>query len=439
MNMKWSRYNYWLESGKYGSFIYNSVSNSFMKIYPDLKNQILKVSDWSNQFHDFSEDFQGILLRHKIVVEDQADEDYYVKKKYIKFSSCFSNRGMNLTIATTTACNFACPYCYEKGTVAQTMNRETEKKIVDFVVAAKVRRLNVTWYGGEPLMNFESILRLSEDFQKISGLDEISYGIITNGYYLDTVKALALKKYNIKSIQITIDGLAETHDKFRIAKDGQPTFQRIVKNIDEVIELLPFCLFKIRVNINKQNGEEYALLYKEFRNKWKEKKNFAIYFSFVEDYGQCDVDCYNSKEKIDFIRELREKYGISTRSFYPRGTLGLCMAGSVNGFVIAPQGDLYKCWSDIGKKDKIIGSVHDRKIVNYELLAHYAIDMDKFEDSKCKTCFLFPVCSGSCPAHRYNNLYGNEKHEICPYESVNIDSVLEMIYEDYLMIKKQNK
>ncbi|MFR3329973.1 MAG: radical SAM protein [Odoribacter splanchnicus] len=436
--MKWSKYNYWLESDKYGSFIYNAVTNSFIKVQSDLKAQVHNVLDWKKQFRDFPEEFQDILLKHKIVVEDQDDEDYYVKRKYAKFLSCFSNRAMNLTIATTTGCNFACPYCYEKGALVQTMNRETEKGIVDFVRNAGVKRLNVTWYGGEPLMNFESIVRLSEDFHNIPNVEGITYGIITNGYFLDKEKALVLKKYNIKSIQITIDGLAETHNKLRVAKDGQPTFERIVKNIDEVVDLLPDCLFKVRVNINKQNGEEYALLYKEFRNKWKEKKNFAIYFSFVEDYGQCDVDCYTSKEKIDFIRELRERYGISTRNFYPRRTLGLCMAGSVNGFVIAPEGELYKCWSDIGKKDKIVGSVFDRKMVNYELLAHYAIDMDKFEDSKCKTCFLFPVCSGSCPAHRYNNLYKNQKHEICPYESVNIDSVLEMIYEDYLMTKNQN-
>lgn len=95
----------------------------------------------------------------------------------------------------------------------------------------------------------------------------------------------------------------------------------------------------------------------------------------------------------------------------------------------------------MGKADKVIGSIINDQKPNYDLLANYAIGMDKFDDPKCKTCFLFPVCYGGCPQHRYTTSRAEQRHDICPYESVNIEAVLEMIYEDYrtLQQKKEKK
>lgn len=434
--MEWSKYNYLFSSSKYGWFIYNSVTNSFVRIEDELKRQIEKVNEWNEvSFSSFSMEFQNILLNHKIIVNNKEDSEYYLKKKYAKYSSAFNPSTLNLTIATTTGCNFACPYCFEKGAQAITMNESVEEKLIDFVKSSPATSLKVTWYGGEPLMNFDTIKRLSQAFKDLNKFENIGYSIVTNGYYLTEEKYSFFAKYNIKFVQITIDGLPETHNKSRIAKNGQPTFDPIVSNIDKAAMALPACKFTIRVNISKQNGDEYAQLYEELMERWKDLKNISIYFSFVEDYGMCDVDCYNSQEKIEFIRKLREKHHISSDSFYPRSSLSLCVANSKNGYVVSANGDLYKCWSDLGKKDKVVGSIMDGKLTNYSLLAHYALDMDKFSDDKCKECFLFPVCSGGCPQHRYTTLNNEQQHDICPYESVNIDAVLEMIYEDYQVIK----
>lgn len=438
--MKWSKYSYLFFSPKYGYFIYNSVTNSFVRIQDELKQKIENIKIWDKtSFSSFSTEFQEILLNHKIIVNEEEDKEYYLKKKYAKYNSAFNSTTLSLTIATTTGCNFACPYCFEKGAQPVTMNEQVEEKLINFADSSSADFLKVTWYGGEPLMNFETIKRLSQAFKELNKFKQIDYGIVTNGYFLTEEKYSFLAEHNVKSIQITIDGLPETHNKSRIAKNRQPTFEPIVSNIDKAAIALPDCRFTIRVNISKQNGNEYAQLYKELMERWKDLKNISIYFSFVEDYGMCDVDCYNSQEKIKFIRELREKYHINSRNFYPRSSLSLCVANSKNGYVVSANGDLYKCWSDLGKKDKVVGSIMDGKLTNYSLLAHYALDMDKFSDDKCKECFLFPVCSGGCPQHRYTTLNNEQKHDICPYESVNIDAVLEMIYEDYQLMKTKTQ
>lgn len=436
--MRWSRYNHLFSSLQYGDFIYNSVTNSFVKIEKELFSQLKNVTEWNeSSINSFPKEFQEILYKHKIIVPNNFDDEYYLKKKYAKLSSAFNTDVLSLTIATTTGCNFACPYCFEKGAEPVTMDEKIEECILAYVKNAPSRFLYVTWYGGEPLLNFPTIERLSQSFKALSKFESIRYSIITNGYYLTDEKISFFSDYDVTSIQTTIDGLAETHNQLRRAKNGQPTFETIVANIENAAQKLPKCHFHIRVNINKQNGDEYALLYTQLSERWKGLKNITIYCSFVEDYGKCDVDCYNSNEKINFMRTLRNKYGIFTKNFYPRSNLSLCVANSRYGYVISANGDLYKCWSDLGKPDKVVGNIIEGKLNNYELLAHYALDMDKFGDERCRTCFLFPVCSGSCPQHRYTTWKKEQKHDICPYEAVNIDSVLEMIYEDYLRCKQK--
>lgn len=436
--MKYSRYNHLLSSSRYGDFLYNAVTNSFVRIAAELRTQIESVSTWDEEtLRSFPDDFQEVLLGHKVIVPDEFDDEYYLKKKYAKFSSAFSSETLSLTIATTTGCNFACPYCFEKGTETVTMGEEVEEKLLDFVKASSARYLFVTWYGGEPLLNFDTIERLSPAFKALDKFEAIKYSIITNGYHLTEEKTAFLSDYEVTSIQTTIDGLPDTHNRMRKAKNGKPTFETIVSNIENAARKMPACRFQIRVNVSKQNGEEYASLYALLSERWKDLKNISIYFSFVEDYGKCDVDCYGSDEKIGFIRELRDRHGIYTQNFYPRSSLSLCVANSRHGYVVSANGDLYKCWSDLGKADKVVGNIVEGKLTNYALLAHYAMDMDKFSDARCRDCFLFPVCAGSCPQHRYTTWRKEQQHDICPYESVNIDAVLEMIYEDYVHFHKK--
>ena len=182
--MQFSRFNY-MFSSSCGSFIYNSVTNSFVKISKQLKDRIESIREWNeDSMGMFSPELQKLLLEHKIIVKDGEDNDYVLLKRYAKLCSAFSQKSLGLTIATTTGCNFACPYCFEKGTEAFVMNEDVEKRVVELVNNSISTSLFVTWYGGEPLLNFETIKRLTECFSKIERLDHIGYSLITNGYYL---------------------------------------------------------------------------------------------------------------------------------------------------------------------------------------------------------------------------------------------------------------
>ena len=149
------------------------------------------------------------------------------------------------------------------------------------------------------------------------------------------------------------------------------------------------------------------------------------------------ASCLNSKDRIDFLRYLQNEHHIA-EEVYPRRQQCLCIANTINNFVIAPNGDLYKCWNEIGRKDYIVGNIKNKKIItNYDLICDYSINYNKFNDPKCLECFLLPVCIGGCPSNRYSNLTKNTNLEICPYNFEHIDLTLELMYERIVAATKK--
>lgn len=435
--MKWSKYNYILNC-KHGVFVYNSTTNSFLKTSKTLLDSLKNIKDWDLEIDKLDEDIKKILVAHNIVVSNDFDNKYLTKLKFIHRRSAFANSQLSLTIATTTDCNFKCPYCYEEGISHTKMDEETETAIIDYINTIKPKSLYITWYGGEPLMNFKTIERLMKNINELSYIEEVKYDMVTNGSLLTEKVGSYFIEKKLKNVQITIDGLEENHNRTRITKSGKSSYHIILSNLDKALEILPDCHFSVRVNIGLNNRDDYPILYRELRERYKDKTNFSIYFSFVEDYSMCGgASCLDSKKRIDFLRYLQDVHHIA-EEVYPKHRQCLCTATSINSFVIAPNGDLYKCWNEIGRKNLVVGNIKNKKMIsNYDLICDYSINYNKFNDPKCLACFLLPVCIGGCPSNRNSNLTRNTNLEICPYNFEHIDLALELMYERVLATTKK--
>lgn len=101
-------------------------------------------------------------------------------------------------------------------------------------------------------------------------------------------------------------------------------------------------------------------------------------------------------------------------------------------FIIDPSGNLYKCWVDIGKKDKIIGSIFVLKLTNPTLFAKYMIGCDMHTDPKCVDCFLFPVCDGGCSYFRLEGKTNGTPYNVCPIDKEDLSLYLDNKYEQTL-------
>ena len=80
---------------------------------------------------------------------------------------------------------------------------------------------------------------------------------------------------------------------------------------------------------------------------------------------------------------------------------------------IGPQGEVYKCWNDVGDSSKVIGKIGG-KVENEVLLLRYLVGADPFEDPNCLNCFLLPVCGGGCPLSRIQKKYDGKEINYCP-------------------------
>lgn len=355
----------------------------------------IRDPEWEN---NLSEDILSTLRGSGYVVEDGFDEWEEVLRQREQLQRSKTN--MSLTIAPTMDCNFGCPYCFEgQGKGRLRMSSSTAAALVQFVesrATEETKKLDVTWFGGEPLLGLRQIEEITS-LLKSEWLEPagIAYeaSIITNGYGLTRKVATRLREQNVTTAQVTLDGTAEYHDARRYLKVNHGgTFARIMHNISEACDLLQIV---IRVNLDRSNQESYTDLVSLLREKGLSDK-VGIYPAFVtdsEDTPWEDSYCGLS-EYVDVQAKLYVEVPELGPSIFPlpRATRLFCGAQSEMFWVIAPNGDLHKCWSTINDPTVAVGSVFTG--VDSEAVAYW--HGWGVGNPTCDDCGFAPLCMGGC-------------------------------------------
>ncbi len=438
--MKYSKYNYLFKS-RYGFLLYNSASNAFIKLSEKLFLMLDGIEKGISTIDQLDSNVVESLYKAKIFVDD--DNVVLYKKRLQYYFNTFDSTNLGLAIAPTTNCNFSCVYCYEGSRKPMYMSADVENAILRFIKSHKrVEKLNLIWYGGEPLLGFESIKRLLNGIDKISNLKLCKHTMTTKGFLLTEEKALFFREYPLDCVQITIDGNKEMHNcRRKLSVGNVGTYDTIVSNIDTFISINPNTRIAIRANLDHSNLNTFVEEYNDLTNRWKEK-NVIVYPAFVQDFRSiiknvsednfaingCRDVCLTSSEKLAFFEELRKKFNLKI-NFTPQYAIGGCGATVLNYYVVGPEGELYKCWNDIGNKDAIVGNVLSDKITNYDLLSRYLAGPSMSDDAKCIDCKLYPICDGGCTWNRHKNIFEGAKIDLCSNRSANPQKSFELYYE----------
>lgn len=409
--MKWSRFNYVYRTEK-NVILYNTFSKAILEL-GDEEYVRLKNGDYGSEEEE--------LADNGIIVEDDYDELGFLK--YIHYRTRFSSDVMTLTIAPTLDCNFDCPYCFENKRKGK-MSEEVRIAIINFIkkkINNGVRKVDLTWYGGEPLLQVDSIKSIYFGIKEI--LDkkgvELKQFLITNGFLLSGNTVDVLEECEIRHVQITVDGKEEDHNKRRYLKGGQGTYDIIIKNIQD----LRGRDFKIdiRSNIDAENSAGYAQLEAEV-DKIKDV-SIRMYPAVTENINERRkerIDLYmEHSQYMDFVSEGRSAGTISSyvcevednRCFF-------CSAELENTYVIDELGNVYKCWDEIGKEESICFNVLTPDDINYEALLKY-MGGDPFEKDECRNCVFLPICFGGCRFQR-----GLGTHSVCVHTENSINEFL---------------
>ncbi|KAB2818934.1 MAG: radical SAM protein, partial [Candidatus Dadabacteria bacterium] len=161
----------------------------------------------------------------------------------------------SVTLLLTEKCNLRCDYCYERYEYKGSDERQADmiKKFFG-VLSHKYDSVNVSFFGGEPMLEFR---RMKEIMAHNSELNcAFSYSLTSNGTMLALTKLQELLDGNLVQFQITLDGWKDSHDKARLTKSGDGTFDLIYENLLSYRKATGNFTGVIRVNASQTNADD---------------------------------------------------------------------------------------------------------------------------------------------------------------------------------------
>lgn len=428
--MKPSLYNFiWPTDDPGKVMLFNSLTTSLAEV-ENTHIDLLKFPQFNyDTLPADTKQFIDGLKQGGFVLDYTADELKILKFAYN--SNKYNRLGLGFTAAPTLRCNFACTYCYEQAGENQDkrdgqndfMPEKVQQELLQYIerAAKTVKGVFITWYGGEPLLGKEIIFGLTQKIIAITEENKIGYsaGMITNGYLLtkDPDMVQKLKDSRIKTFQITLDGPPDVHNSRRMLKgDSGPTFDQVL----EGIKLLTAneLAVSLRINVDRSNMEETLKLLDILEEN--NLKDIAIHLGHVSaDTAGCksiEGSCTTMEEfavlNQDFHETLRQRgFKTGQMPYYPR-IAHACGANRMNAFVLDPDGDMYKCWSEIGDKPVRIGNIVDFKQRGKQERMHEIrwLTWEPFEYQNCVKCKMLPICMGSCG---YRAMFVNKDRPDC--------------------------
>ncbi|MZQ98465.1 MAG: thioether cross-link-forming SCIFF peptide maturase [Acidaminobacter sp.] len=326
-------------------------------------------------------------------------------------------------------CNIRCKYCFaSQGDFhgeRLLMPLETGKRAFDFLVAhsGNRRNLEVDFFGGEPLMNFEVVKALVAYGRSLEAANNkhFRFTITTNGILLDDDKIAYINEH-MDNVVLSIDGRPEVNDFMRPAINGQGTYDVILPKFKKLVESRGDKTYYVRGTFTHFNTD--------FAKDVVHLADQGFTLTSVEpvvsephhDYTLTSEDMKTVFEQYESLAEtLIERSGTDRdfKFFHFMIDLnqGPCVIKRVSGcgagseyIAVTPEGDIYPCHQFVGNTDFVMGNV-DQGTFETRLADDFS-KVHVYEKQACRSCWAKFYCSGGCHANAYNF-----NHDIrVPYE-----------------------
>ncbi len=350
------------------------------------------------------------------------DESLFTEDLYKDIADNFSKREpviKALCLHVAHDCNLACTYCFagegEYHGERSLMSLETGRKALDMLVASSGKRVNleVDFFGGEPLMNFDVVRSLVEYGRSLEKEHDkkFRFTLTTNGMLLND-EILEFANKEMANLVLSIDGRKEVHDRMRPRRGGQGSYDEIVPKFIKAA--------------NSRNQMNYYVrgTYTHYNTDFAEDVKHLAELGFEQisvepvvappdkDYAIRQEDIPTLLDQYDILSKYlldRKKSGKSVNFFHFMIDLkqGPCAYKRLSGcgsgteyLAVAPNGDLYPCHQFVGMTDFIMGNV-DTGVTNTPLRDRFAL-CNVYSKKACSDCFAKLYCSGGCSANAYN-------------------------------------
>ena len=326
-------------------------------------------------------------------------------------------KALCLHIAHT--CNLNCEYCFASqgkyhGERA-VMSLEVGKRALDFLIEnSKGRRnLEVDFFGGEPLMNFDvvkDLVRYAREREKETGKN-FRFTLTTNGLLIDD-DVIDFANREMSNVVLSLDGRKEVHDKFRVDYAGNGSWERIVPKFQKLVKARGGKNYYMRGTFTHHNPDFVKDIEEMLRLGLTELSMEPVVCAPDDPSALTKEDLPVVLEQYEKLAELmqeRRKQGAPFTFYHYMIDLkgGPCIYKRVSGcgsgteyMAVTPWGDLYPCHQFVGDDKFLLGNIWDG--VTNTAIQNEFMACNVYSRPECENCWAKLYCSGGCAANAYH-------------------------------------
>ena len=380
------------------------------------------ISELAEKYPDA--DIKEIQECYTEAEELKADDKLFTEDGFESLSGELKNRSKGvikaLCLHVAHTCNLNCEYCFAsqgkyKGERAL-MSFEVGKRALDFLIenSGSRRNLEVDFFGGEPLMNFDVVKKLvsyARSVEKEKGKN-FRFTLTTNGVLIDD-EVIDFCNREMNNVVLSLDGRKEVHDRYRVDYSGKGSWEKIVPKFQKLV--------KARGDKNYYIRGTYTHFNPDFTQDIKEMLNLGFTELSLEPVV-CEKNDKNALteedlpilfkeyEKLTELMIQREKENKPFTFYHYILDLqeGPCVYKRISGcgsgteyMAVTPWGDLYPCHQFVGDEKFKLGDIYNG-VNNFEIQEQFRA-CNAYSRKECKDCWAKLYCSGGCAANAYHS------------------------------------
>lgn len=389
---------------------------------------LIQIEDGPKE--DFTDHVEALVQQICEVLEDveqlKKEGSLFTKDVYEDYIKDFKQRSTvvkALCLHIAHDCNLACRYCFaEEGEYKggrALMSYEVGKKALDFLIANSGNRKNleVDFFGGEPLMNFQVVKDLVKYGREQEQLHnkKFRFTLTTNGILLDD-EVMEFANKEMSNVVLSIDGRKEVHDKMRPSRNGKGSYDVILPRFQKLAESRNQTNYYVRGTFT-HNNLDFSDDVKHLADLGFQQISVEPVVALPEEsYAITKEDLpilFDEYDKLAKLMIERKKQGKGFNFFHFMIDLsgGPCVAKRLSGcgsgteyLAVTPWGDLYPCHQFVGIPEYLMGNVFEG-VTKPEIREEFKC-CNVYSKDKCRDCFAKFYCSGGCAANSYN-FHGN--------------------------------
>ena len=352
----------------------------------------------------------------------EADGKLWSCDPYEQLATDFKNnskviKALCLHVAHT--CNLNCSYCFASQGKYQgdraLMSFEVGKQAFDFLIAnsGTRRNLEVDFFGGEPLMNWDVVKKLVEYARSIEKQHNknFRFTLTTNGMLIDD-DVIEFANREMSNVVLSLDGREHIHNHFRVDYNGKGSYEKIVPKFQKLVEARGGKDYYMRGTFTHNNTDFTNDIFHMADLGFKELSMEPVVCPPDDPYALTESDLPVIKEQYEILAKemlCREKEGKGFTFYHYMLDLknGPCIYKRITGcgsgteyMAVTPWGELYPCHQFVGDKKYSLGDVW-KGVTNTAVQDEFR-SCNAYARPECKDCWAKLYCSGGCAANSYH-------------------------------------